>query len=96
MNEEFEFTLPVGYLDKDGTLYKKGVMRLATPRDEILPLKSPQAQKDPEYLRRLILAGVILSFDPYLPSNIELLEKLPQEDIDFLEEFYTKINSISD
>ena len=28
MNEEFEFTLPVGYLDKDGTLYKKGVMRL--------------------------------------------------------------------
>ena len=96
MNEKFEFTLPVGYLDKDGTLYKKGAMRLATASDEIIPLKSPQAQKDPEHLRRLILARVILNFDPYLTSDIGIIEKLPQEDIDFLEELYTKINSISD
>lgn len=35
---EFAFTLPVGYLDGDGTLHREGRMRLATARDEIMPL----------------------------------------------------------
>ncbi|MEZ4447709.1 MAG: hypothetical protein R3B72_52015 [Polyangiaceae bacterium] len=34
---EFEFVLPCGYLDADGTLHKDGVMRRATAADEILP-----------------------------------------------------------
>ena len=34
---EFEFTLPCGYLDEDGTLHRDGVMRRATAADEILP-----------------------------------------------------------
>ena len=31
---EHEFTLPMGYLDADGTLHREGVMRLATAADE--------------------------------------------------------------
>ncbi|WP_255512103.1 hypothetical protein [Mitsuaria sp. TWR114] len=27
---EFEFTLPLGYVDADGDLHREGVMRLAT------------------------------------------------------------------
>ena len=41
---EFEFTLPCGYLDDEGTLHRDGVMRRATAADEILPLKDPRVQ----------------------------------------------------
>ena len=33
---QFEFTLPKGFVDKDGNVHRKGVMRLATAKDEIL------------------------------------------------------------
>ena len=39
---EFEFELPRGYLDENGELHKKGVMRMATAADEILPLRDPR------------------------------------------------------
>ena len=40
---EFNFTLPRGYIDKDGNVHKEGTMRLANAADEILPLKDPRA-----------------------------------------------------
>ena len=42
---EFEFTLPKGYVDSEGNLQKKGIMRLATAADEILPLKDQESGK---------------------------------------------------
>ena len=36
---EFSFTLPLGYVDDDGTLHREGIMRLATAADEIHPLR---------------------------------------------------------
>lgn len=36
---EYEFTLPLGYVDKDGNVHRRGTMRLATAKDEILPLQ---------------------------------------------------------
>jgi hypothetical protein len=41
---EYEFTLPIGYRDGEGTLHRHGVMRLATTGDEILPLKDHRVQ----------------------------------------------------
>jgi hypothetical protein len=38
LQTEYEFTLPQGYIDADGTLHRQGIMRLATAEDEILPL----------------------------------------------------------
>ena len=37
---EFEFTLPVGYVDPDGNLHRHGAMRLATAMDEVAPLRT--------------------------------------------------------
>ena len=56
---EFEFTLPKGYVDKKGTFNKKGIMRLATAADEILPLKDPRVQANPAYLTVILLSRVI-------------------------------------
>jgi len=38
LQTEFEFTLPRGYVDRDGNLHKNGTMRLSTAMDEIAPL----------------------------------------------------------
>ncbi len=56
---EVEFTLPLGYLDADGTLHRDGVMRLATAADEILPLKDPRVQQNPAYLIVILLSRVV-------------------------------------
>ena len=39
LRTEFPFVLPRGYVDESGTLHREGAMRLATARDEILPLR---------------------------------------------------------
>ncbi len=56
LQTEFEFTLPKGYVDEEGTLHRTGVMRRATAADEILPLKDPRAQRNSAYLSILVLS----------------------------------------
>ena len=56
---EVEFTLPKGYLDEHGVLHRRGVMRLATAADEILPLRDPRVQQNQAYLAVIVLARVI-------------------------------------
>ena len=47
---EFTFTLPKGFIDRDGNVHREGTMRLANAADEILPLKDPRVQQNPGYL----------------------------------------------
>ena len=55
---EFAFTLPVGYLDANGTAHREGRMRLATARDEILPLRDPRVQDNEAYLTVIRLSDL--------------------------------------
>lgn len=71
---EYEFTLPCGYLDEDGTLQREGVMRLATAADEILILKDPRVVKNPAYAVVILLSRVVTrlgGIDPITPRTIE-------------------------
>jgi hypothetical protein len=57
---EFPFILPRGYVDPtNGTVYKHGVMRLATAKDEIVPLQDYRVQSNRAYLVILLLSRVI-------------------------------------
>ena len=56
---EFEFTLPKGYVDDQGNLHRKGVMRLATAKDEIIPLQDFRVKNNRAYLVIILLARVI-------------------------------------
>ena len=49
LQTEFEFTLPQGYTDDEGTLHREGRMRLATAADEIEPLQDPRVQSNSSY-----------------------------------------------
>ena len=44
LQTEFEFTLPRGYVDAEGTLHRTGVMRLATAMDEIAPMRDQRVR----------------------------------------------------
>src|SRR5438094_4541412 len=57
---EFEFTLPKGFVDEQGNLHRKGVMRLATAKDEIIPLQDFRVKNNRAYLVIILLSRVIV------------------------------------
>ena len=56
MQTEIAFMLPRGYVDASGTVHREGIMRLATARDEIEPLRSAAVRENHAYLGVLLLA----------------------------------------
>ena len=91
---EFEFTLPCGYLDADGTLHRDGVMRRATAADEILPLKDARVVKNPAYLAVILLARVVTRLGSLSQVNPKVIEELYSTDLAYLQDLYTQINSL--
>lgn len=91
---EYEFTLPKGYTDSYGALYRKGKMRLATSADEIIPRRDPRVLKDSSCFSVLLLTRVITELGPYQQITPEIIEHLCRENFDFLLELYQKINGI--
>lgn len=89
---EFEFTLPKGYVDVEGNLHKKGIMRLATAADEILPLKDPRVQSNPAYLTVILLSRVITKLGDLQVINTKIIEDLFASDLAYLQDFYGRIN----
>ena len=90
---EFEFALPKGYLDPEGTVHREGVMRLATAADEILPLKDPRVQSNPAYLVVILLSRVIKQLGSVDVINPKVIEGLYASDLAYLQEFYNRINA---
>ena len=89
---EYSFTLPIGYQDKDGTLHREGMMRLATAADEILPLKDPRVQSNQAYLVVILLSRVITALGGVPHINPKVIEDLYAADLAYLQEFYNRIN----
>jgi hypothetical protein len=90
---EFAFTLPVGYLDDEGTLHREGRMRLATARDEIMPLRDPRVRDNEAYLTVLLLARVITSLGAVRNLNASVIEGMFAADLAFLQDLYRHVNA---
>ena len=93
---EFEFTLPCGYLDEDGSLHRDGVMRRATAADEILPLKDPRVVKNPAYLVVILLSRVVTRLGGVAQINPKVIESLYATDLAFLQNLYNQINRLDE
>lgn len=89
---EYEFTLPMGFVDADGTLHREGVMRLATAADEILPLRDPRVQGNQAYLIVILLSRVVTRLGSLAQVNPKIIEGLYAADLAFLQDFYNRIN----
>jgi len=92
LQTEYEFTLPMGYVDGAGNLHRQGVMRLATAADEILPLKDPRVQSNPAYLIVILLSRVISNLGTINSVNPGVVEGLFAGDLAYLQDFYNQIN----
>lgn len=90
---EFAFTLPVGYLDSDGTAHREGRMRLATARDEILPLRDPRVRDNEAYLTVILLSRVITSLGTLGAVDPGVVEGMFAADLAFLQDMYRRINA---
>ncbi len=91
----FEFELPRGYLDSSGVLHKTGAMRLATARDELLPLYDDKVRANPAYLTVVLLARVITRLGTMEDEEVRssVVENLFASDLAFLQDLYRRINT---
>lgn len=91
---EFEFTLPKGYVDGNGKLHRKGTMRLATAKDEIIPLQDFRVKNNRAYLVIILLSRVITRLGELKDSEINpsIIEALFSADLSYLQEFYRQVN----
>lgn len=93
LQTKYEFVLPRGYVDDAGAVHRKGVMRLATARDELDPLRDPTITgPDDPRLTILVLARVVDSLGTLEMVTPHEIEGLFAADLAFLQDFYGVIN----
>jgi hypothetical protein len=90
---EIEFSLPKGYVDAGGTLHRRGVMRLATAADEILPLRDPRVQQNEAYLIVIVLARVLVRLGSLTDIDTSTIEGLYASDLAYLQQLYERLNA---
>jgi uncharacterized phosphosugar-binding protein len=93
---EFEFILPKGYLDHEGNLHRRGMMRLATAIDEIAPMRDPRVKMNPAYATVIILSRVITRLGALTEVTPAIVEELFAQDLNYLQSFYRRINELEE
>lgn len=88
----FDFTLPRGFVDVDGQVHRDGVMRLATARDEILPLRDPRVRDNEAYLAIVLLARVVERIGTIQDVSPGVIENLFAGDLEHLQDLYRTLN----
>jgi hypothetical protein len=89
---EAPFELPLGYVDEGGVRHRRGVMRLATAADEILPMRDPRVQANPAYLSIIILSRVVMKLGSLSDVDTQIVERLFTQDFEYLRRLYEELN----
>ncbi len=92
MQTEFSFLLPRGYVDGGGTVHRDGVMRLATARDELIPLRDDRVRENAAFLSVVLLARVVTRLGTIDDVNSGIIENLFASDLAFLQDLYRRVN----
>ena len=93
LQTEFRFTLPRGFVDEAGTVHREGRMRLATARDELVPLRDDRVRENPAYLTVVLLGRVITELGDLPRVDASVVEDMFASDLAFLQDFYRRINA---
>ena len=95
LQTEFDFELPRGLVDKRGNVHRKGRMRLATARDELLPLNDERVRHNPAYLTVILLSRVLTKLGTLEEEDITVstIENLFATDLAFLQDLYRRVNT---
>ena len=92
LRTEFPFVLPRGYVDGGGNVHRQGTMRLATAKDEIVPLRDPRVRENEAYLTVVLLSRVITRLGTLQDVHPGILENMFASDLAFLQDLYRRIN----
>ncbi len=93
LRTEFAFELPCGVVDRAGAIHRHGTMRMATARDEILPLRDPRVRDNEAYLTVLLLSRVVTRIGDLSDITPATIEGLFAPDLAFLQDLYRTINT---
>ena len=89
----FDFVLPRGYVDGEGRVHREGTMRLATARDELMPLLDPKVRENNAFLSLVLLARVVTRLGTLPSIDDQVMGGLWATDLAFLQDLYRQINS---
>ena len=92
LRTEFAFELPRGLRRRRGNVAPPGLMRLATARDEILPLRDPRVRENESYLTVLLLSRVVTELGNAVGGEPGVVERLFASDLAFLQDLYRRVN----
>jgi hypothetical protein len=93
LRTEFDFELPRGYVDADGVVHRSGTMRLATARDELLPLYDARVQENAAFTTVVLLARVLTRLGTLSRIDAQVVENMFASDVAFLQDLYRRVNS---
>ena len=93
MQTDVPFTLPRGLADAAGGVHRDGVMRLATARDEIEPLRDAAVRENGAYLSVLLLSRTVTRIGGITEISPDLIQDLYAVDFDHLQRLYERVNS---
>ena len=92
LRTEFDFVLPRGYVDGNGVSHRRGTMRVATARDELVPLADDRVRENPAYLTVVLLGRVVERIGTITDVHPGVIENLFASDLAFLQDLYRRIN----
>lgn len=93
LRTEFDFELPRGFVDPAGEVHRGGTMRLATARDELLPLYDARVQENPAFTTVVLLGRVITRLGTLRTVDASVVENMFASDVAFLQDLYRRINA---
>jgi len=93
LRTEFPFRLPRGYVDGAGTVHRDGVMRLATARGELIPLRDDRVRENPAFLTVVLLGRVVTRIGEITDVHAGIIESLFASDLAFLQDLYRRVNT---
>ena len=92
LRTSFTFELPRGYVDGAGNVHRVGSMRLATARDELVPLADDRVRENPAYLTVVLLARVVERIGTISDVHAGVIENMYASDLAFLQDLYRRVN----
>jgi hypothetical protein len=92
LRTSFTFELPRGYVDGAGKVHRIGSMRLATARDELVPLADDRVRENSAYLTVVLLARVVERIGTVTDVHAGVIENLYASDLAFLQDLYRRVN----
>ena len=83
---------PAATWTRSGTVHRVGSMRLATARDELVPLADDRVRENPAYLTVVLLARVVERLGTVTDVHPGVIENLFASDLAFLQDLYRRVN----